>query len=140
MRPRGHPTGRRGVRGQHPRQRRPHTPRARDPGDQIPPRTAPTTTRELHADKAYDSRDLRDWLRDRGITPRLARKGIESNTTLGRHRWIIERTIAWLFGYRRLTTRYERHTNLFHGFLTLAAALTCYKKTHQMRHGLRACL
>ncbi|MGQ0842000.1 transposase, partial [Actinokineospora sp.] len=81
-----------------------------------------------HADKAYDSRDLRAWLRNRGIVPRLARKGIESNTRLGRHRWVIERTMAWLFGYRRLTIRYERHGDLFCGFLTLAAALTCYKK------------
>lgn len=83
---------------------------------------------KLHADKAYDTGHLRTWLQDRRITPRIARKGIESSAKLGRHRWVIERTIAWLFGYRRLTTRYERHSNLFCGFLTLAAALTCYKK------------
>ena len=83
---------------------------------------------KLHADKAYDSGELRDWLRRRKIVPRLARKGIESSTKLGRHRWVIERTIAWLFGYRRLTIRYERYGTLFCGFLTLAAALTCYKK------------
>ena len=40
----------------------------------------------------------------------------------------IERTIAWLTGYRRLTIRYERHGHLFAAFLQLAAALTCYKK------------
>jgi IS5 family transposase len=83
---------------------------------------------KLHADKAYDIPALRDWLRDRGITPRIARKGIESSGHLGRHRWVIERSIAWLFGYRRLTIRYERHGYLFCAFLTLAAALTCYKK------------
>jgi IS5 family transposase len=83
---------------------------------------------KLHADKAYDIDELRAWLRNRGIVPRLARKSIESSTKLGRHRWIIERTIAWLFGYRRLTLRYERYGTLFCGFLTLAAALTCYKK------------
>jgi transposase len=63
---------------------------------------------KLHADKAYDHAELRDWVRDRGITPRIARKGIESSTTLGKHRWVIERSIAWLLGYRRLTIRYER--------------------------------
>ncbi|WP_425301986.1 transposase, partial [Nocardia wallacei] len=47
---------------------------------------------------------------------------------LGKHRWKIERTIAWLTGYRRLTIRYERHGRLFAAFLQLAAALTCYKK------------
>ena len=60
--------------------------------------------------------------------PRIARKGIESSDKLGKHRWVIERSIAWLFGYHRLTIRYERHAHLFCAFLTLAAVLTCYKK------------
>ncbi|MGX7731003.1 hypothetical protein ACWPOB_17290 [Rhodococcus sp. 2H158] len=42
--------------------------------------------------------------------------------------WKIERTLAWLTGYRRLTIRYERHGEHFAGFLQLAAALTCWKK------------
>jgi transposase len=83
---------------------------------------------KLHADKAYDLPAMRVWLRRRGIIPRIARKGIDSSQRLGRHRWVIERTVAWLFGYRRLTIRYERHGHLFCAFLTLAAALTCYKK------------
>jgi transposase len=83
---------------------------------------------KLHADKAYDSRDLRTWVRDRGIGVRIARKGVESGERLGRHRWVIERTIAWLFGYRRLGIRYERDGNHFCAFLTLAATLACYKK------------
>lgn len=41
---------------------------------------------------------------------------------------MIERSIAWLFGYHRLTIRYDRHANHFSAFLTLAATLTCYKK------------
>jgi hypothetical protein len=40
----------------------------------------------------------------------------------------IERCIAWLFGYRRSTIRCERHANHFCAFLTLAAALICFKK------------
>ncbi len=83
---------------------------------------------KLHADKAYDHADLRTWVRDRGIAVRIARKGIETSTKLGKHRWVIERSIAWLFGYRRLTIRYERHANHFSAFLTLAATLTCFKK------------
>ena len=35
---------------------------------------------------------------------------------------------AWTFNYRRLGTRYERHGANFCAFLTLAAALTCFKK------------
>ncbi|OIJ87863.1 IS5 family transposase [Streptomyces sp. MUSC 14] len=83
---------------------------------------------KLRADKAYHSAEHLRWLRSRGIIPRIARPGIESSERLGRHRWKIERSISWLFGYRRLTVRYERKGAHFLGFLGLAAALTCYKK------------
>ena len=83
---------------------------------------------KARADKAYYSAEHLAWLRGRGIVPRIARPGIESGERLGRHRWVIERTLSWLFGYRRLTVRYERHGHLFTAFLTLAAAITCYKK------------
>jgi transposase len=83
---------------------------------------------KLHADKACDQADLRAWVRGRGIAVRIARKGTETSDKLGRHRWVIERTLAWLTGYRRLTLRYERNPSHFLAFLTLAAAVTCYKK------------
>ena len=83
---------------------------------------------KLHADKGYDYDHLRAWLRSRRIIPRIARRGVETSQRLGRHRWVIERSLAWLTGYRRLTLRYERSARLFAAFLTLAAALTCYKK------------
>jgi transposase len=83
---------------------------------------------KLHADKGYDYPHLRSWLRQRRITPRIARRGVETATRLGRHRWVVERSFAWLTGYRRLTLRFERCARLFCAFLTLAATLTCYKK------------
>ncbi len=83
---------------------------------------------KLHADKGYDYPHLRAWLRRRRITPRIARRGVESSERLGRHRWVVERSLAWLTGYRWLTIRYERSARLFTAFLTLAAALTCYKR------------
>lgn len=82
---------------------------------------------KLRADKGYDSDRHRQWLRAQKITPRIARRGVEDPARLGRHRWKIERTIAWLTGYRRLTIRYERDGNHFLAFLQLAAAITCYK-------------
>jgi IS5 family transposase len=84
---------------------------------------------KLRADKGYDYDIHRRWLRERGIVPRIARRGIERNDRLDRYRWKIERTIiVWLIGYRRMTIRYERHGEHFAGFLHLAAALTCFKK------------
>jgi len=75
----------------------------------IGPRGKPGRPRErpakLHADKAYDSSELRRALRARGITPRLARRGIDSSERLGRYRWVVERSLAWLTGCRRLGMR-----------------------------------
>jgi transposase len=83
---------------------------------------------KVRADKAYHSAGNLAWLRERNITPRIARPGVESSERLGRHRWKIERSISWLFGYRRLTVRYERKGGHFLAFLGLAAIMTCYKK------------
>jgi len=80
----------------------------------------------LHGDKGYDYPHIRAGLRRRGIIPRIARRGIESSQRLGRHRWVVERTMSWLTGFRRLTIRYERSADLFAAFATLGAALTCY--------------
>jgi hypothetical protein len=67
---------------------------------------------ELRADKAYDTAELRQWVRDRGIAVRIAGKGVDSSQRLGRHRWVIERTISWLTGYHRLKhpLRPQSHT------------------------------
>jgi transposase len=82
----------------------------------------------LHADKAYDVPRLRKWLWGKHIGVRIARKGVESSERLGRRRWVIERTMSWLSGYRRLSPRYERNPRSYLAFLGLAAALCCYKR------------
>ncbi len=81
---------------------------------------------KLHADKGYDYPVCRHLLRRRHITPRIARKGIERSDRLGRHRWVVERTLAWLNRYRRLTVRYERRADIHQAFLTLGCALICW--------------
>jgi transposase len=83
---------------------------------------------KLHADKGYDHDHLRLWLRGRGIAHRIARKGIESSTRLGRHRWTIERTMSWLAGCRRLHRRYERKAEHFLAFTSIACTLICYRR------------
>jgi IS5 family transposase len=90
---------------------------------------------KLHLDKGYDYPRCRRALRRRGITPRIARRGVEriarrgveSSRRLGRHRYVVERSLAWLVGYRRLQVRYERRADVLLGFLHLACALICLK-------------
>jgi hypothetical protein len=42
---------------------------------------------------------------------------------------VIERSLAWLVGYRRLQVRYERRADVLLGFVYLACALICLKWT-----------
>ena len=82
---------------------------------------------KLHADKGYDFARCRRACRKRGIVPRIARRGVEGSERLGRHRWVVERTLAWLGQFRRLALRYERRADLHEAFLTLACALISWR-------------
>jgi transposase len=78
---------------------------------------------KVHADKADGHRR---YLRRRGIRPRIARRLVESSQRLGRHRWTIGRTGAWLGGWRRLRVRYERSPERFSALAMLACAVICF--------------
>lgn len=91
---------------------------------------------KLHADKGYDERRCRAYLRRHGIAARIARKGVEGSTRLGRHRWVAERTLAWLARYRRLTIRYERREDIHQALLDLGCALICLNALHWPAAGL----
>ena len=83
---------------------------------------------KLHADKGYDYPRCRRYLTRRGIGVRIARRGVEDSTRLGRVRWVVERTMAWLLSYRRLALRYERSRTSVEALLTLACALICLRR------------
>jgi IS5 family transposase len=104
--------------------------------DDIPPIRMTTGRRrqrpgKVHADKAYDHRRCRRYLRQRGIRPRIARRMVESSQRLGRHRWTIERTGAWLGGWRRLRIRYERSAERFYAMAMLACSVICFNALTQ---------
>nr|WP_258558849.1 IS5 family transposase [Kocuria rosea] len=80
---------------------------------------------KLHADKAYDSKRVRRYLRRRGITARIARIGVDPSECLGRHRWVGERTISWLLAFRRLAVRYHRSATTM---ATLAITIICARR------------
>lgn len=78
---------------------------------------------KLHADKGYDFRRCRTYLHRRGIKVRIARRGIDSSTKLGRCRWVVERTISWLLRFKRLGMRYDRTERTLSPLLTLGMVL-----------------
>jgi IS5 family transposase len=101
--------------------------------DDVPPVRTPSGRRRtrpqaVHADKGYDSAANRAWLRRRGIRPRIARRGRESSTRLGRHRWRVERALSWLSCWRRLQVRWDRDAGRFFAFVLVACALVCFNR------------
>jgi len=80
---------------------------------------------KLHGDKGYDDPRCRQGLRHRRISPRIARRGVESSERLGRHRWRVERSLAWLVDFRYLEVRHGRRADYLQAFLHLACALIC---------------
>jgi transposase len=98
------------------------------------PRTRPA---KVTCDRAYDSRELRAYLRKRGIAcciparrrpkewkPKRGRPTLAKKADYAK-RWIVERTFAHLGNYRRLLIRWERHLSIYRAFFMFAIALIC---------------
>jgi transposase len=90
-----------------------------------PPRRRP---QQLLADRAYDQPVYRRQLRERGITPLIARRQTEHGSGLGRQRWVVERTFAWLHHFKRLLVRYERRADIHQALLALGCCLVCFRR------------
>jgi transposase len=85
---------------------------------------------ELYADRGYDSDGARALLAWLGIEPHIARQRTPHGSGLGRTRWVVERTISWLKGLRRLRVRYDRLGVIQDAWDTLAACAICYRLLH----------
>jgi transposase len=82
---------------------------------------------QVIADRGYDHDKYRRALWRRGVKPVIARRNTEHGSGLGRWRWVVERTFAWLHNFRRLRIRWERDPIIHTAFLTLACAVICWR-------------
>ncbi len=82
---------------------------------------------ELYADRGYDSEATRWILRFLGIEPHIGRRGTPHGSGLGKVRWVVERTISWLKGLRRVRVRYDRLGVIRDAWTTLAASVICFR-------------
>jgi hypothetical protein len=89
------------------------------------PRSRPLT---VYADRGYDHNKYRRLVRARGIRPHIARRGQPHGSGLGVHRWVVEQTIALLHWFRRLRIRWEIRDDIHEAFMSLAAAIICYRR------------
>jgi len=88
------------------------------------PRRRPS---QLLADRGYDHDKHRRLLWKRGIKPVIARRQTGHGSGLGRERWVVERTFAWLHNYRRLLIRTDRRADIREGFLARACFLISWR-------------
>ena len=84
----------------------------------------------LYADRGYDSDATRWVLAWLGIESRIARRNTAHGSGLGEVRWVVERTISWLKGLRRMRVRYDRLGVIQEAWDTLAACVICFRLLH----------
>jgi transposase len=89
------------------------------------PRSRPA---RLYADRGYDHDKYRRLVWRIGIKPIIGRRGTPHGSGLGTHRWVIERTLALLHWFRRLRIRWEIRDDIHEAFMTLAAAIICWRR------------
>jgi transposase len=98
-------------------------------------RCRPHQPERLIADRGYDSHGARALLVKRAIEPIIPRRKRNAVATHRdgrklrryRHRWVIERTNAWLQNFRRLVVRYEHQVKNFEALVHLVCALITLK-------------
>ena len=86
-------------------------------GPTASPPTAATTTTSTGASSAPAR-----------IKPEIARRQTEHGSGLGRVRWVVERTFAWLHHYKRLLVRCDRRHEIHEAFLAVACCLVCFRR------------
>ena len=82
----------------------------------------------LIADRGYDHDKYRRLLWQRGVKPMIARRQTDHGFRLGRYRWVVERTFAWLHNFERLLIRYERRVDMHNALLPLGCCLVCFRR------------
>jgi transposase len=80
------------------------------------------------ADRGYDHEKYRRELRQLRITPEIARRQTAHGSGLGRARWVVERTFAWLHHFKRLLVRYDRRHEIHEAFLAIGCCLVCFRR------------
>jgi transposase len=78
-------------------------------------------------EEGESTRLLLRWL---GIEPRIAKRKTPHGNGLGKVRWVVERTISWVKGLRRMRVRYDRLGVIQDAWTSLAARAVCFRILH----------
>jgi IS5 family transposase len=94
------------------------------PGRRGRPRTKP---QRLYADAGYDSVAARSLLKWLGIRKFIDKRNSPHVSHLGKIRYIVARTIAWLKGVRRLRVCYVRSATMIQSIRHIALIFVCFR-------------
>jgi transposase len=84
---------------------------------------------EVLADRAYDAEEkIRQPLRQRRVTPLIAKRNTAHGSGLGKYRYVVEAAFDWLFSQRRLRVRYEKRDDIHQAFLIIGCLLICWRR------------
>ena len=86
----------------------------------------------VYADRAHDHDKYCKQVRDKGITPVIARRGTGHGSGLGVHRWVVEQSVALLHSFRQLRIRWEIRDDIHEAFLSLACAIICWRRLRNL--------
>jgi len=81
----------------------------------------------LYGDRQYGTPRNHRGLKERGIEDHLATPRAPHGSGLGKIRWVVESTLAWVGQARRLKVRYERLPAMHRAFHFLQLARICCK-------------
>jgi len=101
-----------------------------------PPRYKP---RAVLGDAGYGFEHIIPQVIQRRVLPLLAPRGkaalppVEHGSGLGRVRYVVERTIAWLANFRRINQCYERTGTAWQAFNELACCWICANKLAKLK-------
>jgi putative transposase len=91
----------------------------------------------LCLDKAYDNPTGEGACEAAGYVPHIRRIGEEKLDEAGEkthpaHRWVVERTLAWLSKCRAILVRYDKKPENYKGIIQLACALLWYRRLDRL--------
>ncbi len=100
---------------------------ARDGGDRITSVLDPANQRTTFSyDAGFDCEATRSILRWLGIQPHIGHRNSQHGSHLGRIRWVVERTISWIKGLRRMRNRCDRSGTSIDAWTSMAPAVICF--------------
>ena len=93
--------------------------------------------KSVQGDRGYGFGWIIAAVRAMGIKSLLARRGSGHGSGLGKTRYVVERTLAWMGSPRRIKLCYERFGEHFQAFHELAACVICANRLCQSTEVLK---